>query len=564
MRKSILIISLTTLITAFVEGKGQGTANWQWAIGAGGLSADYTRGIVADSAGNVYATGQYTDATLTFGSTSITNSHNGFTDGYLVKYSSSGNCLWAKDIGGQIHDNGSCVAIDRRGNGSNVLIAGSFSSSSIVFGTTTLTNSSSAYDVFVVKYDNSGNVLWAVSGGGSGQDSPTSIATDANGNTYVTGSFNSPSITFGSILLTNSTANYYDVFLVKFDVNGNVVWAKNGNGMKNEASYAVVTDINGNVYFAGTYDSTSVSFGSTVLTNAGTGSSRDIFLVKYDSLGNVQWGKSIGASGNEVVNGIAVDLTGNLYLTGSFTSSTLTIGSNTLLNAGTFHLPDILIAKFNTLNGNAIWAKEVNGNMSDEGTSIGVDAVGNIYVAGYYQSDTINLGQNILINTNSGNLQQDLFLAKYDGLGNMVWSIGKDAPAGGAVKISVAGNDLLYAGGQYSSNSINFSSSTITNHGNYDIYIAKLNGVTQGLNEILDNKGFVLFPNPVNSELNLMSVDFQIKQVYIYNVLGELVYSEKEKKGSRKVDISGLTNGYYLVKVLDEKGNNIVKRFVKE
>ena len=128
-------------------------------------------------------------------------------------FAQSPNYLWAKSAGGTSSDYGRSVATDASGN---TFVTGVFYSTSITFGSYTLTNAGYA-DIFLVKYDASGNVIWAKSAGGTSYDFGWSVATDASGNTFVTGRFKSPSITFGSYTLNNANVGYSDIFLAKLD-----------------------------------------------------------------------------------------------------------------------------------------------------------------------------------------------------------------------------------------------------------------------------------------------------------------------------------------------------------
>src|SRR5690606_8330373 len=123
-----------------------------------------------------------------------------------------------KSADGIYGDGGYGISTDANGN---VLVTGFFGSPSITFGSTTLTNASSTGkdELFIVKYDPNGNVLWAKSAGGINGDWGNSISTDANGNVLLTGYFSSSSITFGSTTLTN--AGSYDIFIAKYDSSGN-------------------------------------------------------------------------------------------------------------------------------------------------------------------------------------------------------------------------------------------------------------------------------------------------------------------------------------------------------
>jgi len=129
----------------------------------------------------------------------------------------------------------------------NVYVTGYFLSSTIIFDHDTLINSSGNNDVFLVKYDKDGNVLWARSFGGSSDDEPLSIAVDKNGNAYVAGYFLSPQLIFGNDTLIDSN-NHSDVLLCKFDLNGNALWARHSNGTANDMANSVAVDNSGNIY----------------------------------------------------------------------------------------------------------------------------------------------------------------------------------------------------------------------------------------------------------------------------------------------------------------------------
>jgi hypothetical protein len=278
---------------------------------------------------------------ITFGSYTLTNASADTADMFLVKYAPNGNVLWAKSAGGTGDDRGYSVATDANGN---TFVCGYFQSSSITFGSYTLTNAGYC-NIFLVKYAPNGNVLWAKTAGGTGDDEGYSVATDANGNCFVTGLFDSPSITFGSYTLTN--AGNWDMFLVKYDVYGNVLWAKSAGGTGDDEGYSVATDANGNCFVTGMFYSPSITFGSYTLTNAG-GNIGDIFLVKYDASGNVIWAKSAGGTGDDEGYSVATDASGNCFVTGMFGSSSITFGSYTLTNAGG---SDIFLAKLSNTNG---------------------------------------------------------------------------------------------------------------------------------------------------------------------------------------------------------------------
>jgi hypothetical protein len=516
------------------------------------------------------------------------------------------NWLWATSAGGTDYDYASSVAVDASGN---TYVAGWFASSTITFGSTTLTNANAGNgDMFLVKYDANGNVLWAKSEGGTSIDQAYSVAVDASGNSYVVGFFYSPTITIGSYTLTN--AGFDDLFLAKYDANGNVLWAKSAGGTGYDWPYCIAVDASGNSYVAGAFYSSTITFGSYTLTNAGN---EDMFLAKYDANGNVLWTKSEGGMGNDLGNSVAVDASGNPYVAGYFSSPTLTFGSYTLTNANA-GINDLFLAKYDA-NGNVLWAKSIGGPSDDEATAAAVDASGNLYVAGWFRSTTLTFGSYTL--TSAGN--EDMFLAKYDANGNVLWAAsagGISEDIAGSVAVDASGNpyvaglyfsstltfgsytltnvgyfdmfltrydangnvlwaksqggtngDLgrsiavdasgnLYVAGLFRSPTLTFGSYTLTNAGagtTSDMFLAKL-GNSAGINESRNSSNISVFPNPATDIITIeITGIFKASYLSIMNIEGQQVITRQIKEPQTQLDISNLPSGVYFVKLTNDK-----------
>jgi len=518
--------------------------------------------------------------------------------------------LWAKRAGGIYYDGGQSVSID---NGGNIYVTGGFCSSSINFGAYTLTNASVSCDFFLVKYDAIGNVLWAKSAGGAGDENGYSVSTDNAGNVYVTGYFKSPSISFGSYTLLNAGTNSFDIFLVKYDANGNVLWAKSAGGASDDVGHSVFANSGGNVYVTGSSSSPSISFGSDTLTNAGLD---DIFLVKYDANGNELWAKRTGGSGGEIGYGVSSDSGGNVYITGYFGSQSLIFGSYTLLNAGANGL-DIFLAKYDAngnvlwaksagtayyfdfayfvttdsggnvyvagyfdspsisfgsytltnagvgdsdiflvkydANGNVLWAKSAGGALKDIACSISTDNGGNVYVTGFFGSPSISFGSYTY--TNAGVF--DIFLVKYDASGNVLWAKsagGADYDVGLSVSADSAGNG--YITGYFDSPSISFGSDTLTNAGARNIFVTKINGVV-GIEEISRNNTCVnIFPNPFTTSSTLqVSKSLQSATLVIYDIIGKEVKRMEGLSGKEIIiQRESMKSGMYFYLLMDKQG----------
>jgi hypothetical protein len=489
MKIKLLIIAL--VFSGFANAQ---LPNYLWAKSAGGTGMDNCNSVATDASGNILVTGYFTSPSITFGTTTLTNANNtGVADIFLVKYDAGGNILWAKSAGGSPNDYGNSVATDVSGN---ILVTGYFSSPSITFGTITLINANPPNsDIFLVKYDAGGNVLWAKSAGGSNWDHGISVSTDASGNVLVTGYFASSLISFGTTTLTTASTGIFDIFLVKYDAGGNVLWAKSGGGSASDEGNSVATDANGNVLVTGYFASSTINFGTTTLTNAGN---NDFFLVKYDSAGNVLWAKSEGGSAFDKGNNVFADASGNILVTGFFISSSITFGTTTLTNAGT---ANFILVKYDA-GGNVLWAKSAGGSASDEGNSVSTDASGNILVAGRFTSPSITFGTTTL--TNAG--VSDIFLVKYDSGGNVLWAKsagGSTDDEGNSVSTDASGNILVT--GFFYSPSITFGTTTLSNAGGLDIFIVKLSGLATGIEEDNFTNAIDIFPNPFSTQITLQT-----------------------------------------------------------
>lgn len=211
----------------------------------------------------------------------MTNKAAGSQDAFIAKYDALGNFLWAKSAGGTATDVGSSVTVDQTGN---VYLGGSFKSTSIAFGNgITLTKPSNGYiNDYLVKYNASGVALWAKTCiNTTGNDGINSVTADKFGNVYSTGSFESPTITFDTVKITNSSPNLQDIFITKYNTTGTLLWAKGFGGTGNELGKSISADTNNSVYLAGQFSSATTAFDSNVLTNSS--GSADVFVAKIFS-----------------------------------------------------------------------------------------------------------------------------------------------------------------------------------------------------------------------------------------------------------------------------------------
>lgn len=534
--------------------------NWLWANSASGISSEQGNSISVDLNGNSFATGWFKSPTLTFGSFVLTN-----TDSTGITY----DIFVAKYDGSGNIDWAKRFGTPEHEVGysicadtaGNIYFTGSFSGPVITFDTITLNNNSPGYpDCFIVKFNTNGNIIWAKNVGGLGADVGKSIKVDITGNIYVTGTFNSSTISFGNNTLTSSGNT--NIFVVKYDSTGNALWAKSASETSSGIVNNICVDVFGNVFIIGFFDQPTITFGAFTLTNAAVYRS-DIFIVKYDVFGNVIWAKSASGSDNDSGYGINTDTNGNAYLTGYFMSPSLSFDTITLLNVNNTNT-DCFLVKFNTA-GNVIWAKSFGGTDNETGTAIVNDAIGNSYVTGSFFSPSISFGATTLFNFGTGS--SDIFVSKFDSSGNSLWA----KSAGGnssdvANSIYKDANDNLYIAGNFGSSTVAFGNDTLLGtlpYGASDFFIAKLDNVITGTSELpVVMNNFNLYPNPVQNELFIESNFEGTQKFEIFNIVGQIIYSYVVDKKA-VVNMTNLPNGVYLIKLNTGK-STIVKKFVKE
>ncbi len=335
--------------------------------------------------------------------------------------------MWAVQAGGPGFDKASAVTTDHDGH---IIVTGYFQDTA-TFGALTLT-SIGFKDIFVAKYDANGNALWVTQGQGDAEDEGMGVATDADGNIFVTGAF-FEQITFGATTLTGNGS--YDVFIVKYDPDGNVLWALSQGGTSLDRGFAIATDADGNIAVTGHFQETA-QFGTASFTSDGV---YDLFVASYDADGNFRWANKAGGAFVDEGNAIAIDTGGHTVITGKF-SGAVTFDGIALASSRLFNT---FIARYDP-DGNLQWVRKAGGR-DDFGSGLATDAQNNIFVTGYFQRTGRFEGI-----TNTFTLESagsgDAYLAKYDPLGEILWVVqggGTDLDRGLGVAIDQAGNPVV-------------------------------------------------------------------------------------------------------------------------
>ncbi|MFI5218099.1 MAG: SBBP repeat-containing protein [Bacteroidia bacterium] len=535
MKKYLLLFIFLHLS---IISSAQLAVQWSHVFGGAGSAYDQPKAMTCDLSGNYFVTLVSQD--------SASNADCILT----IKYNSAGVQQWATYYygpGGSTSgsDSPTDIAVDASGN---VYVIGSSPSPG------------APSDYVTLKYNSAGVQQWEAryTTPGSYQDIPAEVAVDNSGNVYVTGWAGSQGTTYGNFVTVKYNASGTEQWNVAFshgtnyddratsiaiDVAGNVYvggWSYrattvdtfklnvvkyNPSGVQQWASsytssvyytraYDIAVDLNGNV-FAGGYVSNSIN------------NDEDWFVIKFTSSGQQDWMHQLNNSYNKAdnVNQLITDAGGNIYATG-FTYDSLTY-------------ENVLTIKYDN-GGNIQWMKSFDGpsHDTDIGYRILMESNGNVYVAGI----TLN-----------ANFDFDYLFLKYDNSGNPVWSFNYDGGTNDddytADAVLDGNNDLGVTGYFYNGNddeaqTIKFSQTT-------------------GLNEKNTTHFVSVYPNPVNSELNIQSREL-ITEIKIYDIVGKEVFnSQLQTKSNRlKLQTSNYTTGVYFIEIISENKKSITK-FIK-
>jgi uncharacterized protein YjdB len=471
MKKLIYILLLGTFFHASQRAFAQ-TLNALWANAAGGRSSDQGRAIATDKSGNCVVAGSFQGAAF-FGNDTLNNI--GSDDIFIAKFDAAGKLVWVKQAGGEDFDRGLAVAIDGAGN---IVVTGFFEGFAIFDDGVSLSSEGSSSDVFVAKYDATGRLLWVKQAGESGNDAGNAVAVDETNNIIIVGSFEG-TITFGNT--TFESNGDFDIFVAKYDAQGNVLWAKQAGGSNFDEGLGVVIDAANNIavtgYFAG-----NARFDEATLRSS-TGEDDDIFIAKYDAAGKLVWAKSAGGDGFDAANAIATDKL-NIILTGNFQGvaafDSIRVVSNDFSE-------DIFIARYDE-SGNARWVQSAGGGDFDDGLAIAVDDAGNSFITGYF-TDQASFGEITLLSAG----RTDIFIAKYGAAGNLLEAVkagGASASeegledAGFGIATDGAGN--VYASGVFYETAT-FGQLRLRSAGAEDVFIAKYGAVVARAESVPSN-----------------------------------------------------------------------------
>ncbi|MCS3870800.1 hypothetical protein J3D55_003716 [Chryseobacterium ginsenosidimutans] len=495
---------------------------------------------------------------------------------------------WKKTLGGSNWDQGSSVC--QTTDGGSIIAGYSPSTDGNVTG-----NHGNG-DYWVVKLDSSGNIQWQKSLGGSDYDYAYSIQQTSDGGYIVAGQTYSNN---GDVTGYHGSV-YADFWVVKLDINGNIQWQKAIGGNGQDAAYSIQQTSDGGYIVAGESSSTDGdAIGHLSYNNT------DLWIVKINSTGSIQWQKSFGGYNTEIALDAKQTSDGGYIVAGATASNSGDITQN-------YGEYDYWVLKLDNA-GNLQWQKTFGGSGTDNAQSVIQTSDGGYMVAGFSRSG------NWLVHDHYGDLYtNDAWIIKLDGSGNIVWAKSKGGTGNDvANSIKEIGNGEYVFAGYSSSNdgdavgnptgSANFWIVKIDNSGNViwqksmggslgdfgqsmsqtvdggfimtgysysndgdvsfhygiptypDFWVVKLGPEVLSTNE---NKfeNLSIFPNPVSDILNISGI-ISDSEFEIYNAVGQKVSGGKIS--DQKVNVNELTKGVYFISIKDKE--NITRlKFIKK
>ena len=525
----------------------------EWTNQFGGNSAySYQIGMVTDNSGNIY-TYNYTSNTIDFHGETVNKGV------FLCKQNGQGGLIWIMQFPDirVYYGYGNYIAIDPANE--NVYITGAFYDDLVIPGETTLTPAENG-SVFILKYGTDGSFKWSKQEDFVGEE--LSLTPDFAGNVLLTGIF-SENITVSGTEL--ESAGLYDCFIAKYNEEGELNWAIRAGGEDMEYSGLASVDGSNNIYFTGEFTSVNVTVDDTEypmqegegnilfakLTSDGNILWIKSFAVSQDQDEWMDW--------YCWPTGIKTDFDGNSYIKGAFGKTAWFDDihlENPLSKFNKF------ITKIDS-SGNALWAKAITKNQTYpydfDYNQFDIDFEGDVYF-GMQAKDTLFFGDDFQYNPSSAN---DLIVARYSTSGNLNWVLTMQGDATSyswITSVAVYDTANVFVGGFFDNYlSIGNEELTSTNrHG----FVTSFGINHSGFSEVYDSEALAVYPNPSTDKITLaIKMPLKNAKVSIYSVSGKLVKSVI-LDGRNEINISHLQKGTYLIKI-DYNQKILTGKFVK-
>lgn len=373
-----------------VKYDASGNAIWARSTTSAGIGSQFL-GVAVDSLGNIYAVGYLnSNATVNFSAGVSATGALATNNVVIVKYDTAGNALWARTTTAATSATQfRSVAIDGSNNIYAVGIQSGNGSTSYSAGVSVSAAQGSGQNGLIVKYDTSGNAIWARSTTTAPNTTDfNGVSTDAAGNIFVVGwQAGNGTYSYAAGVSTTGAFNGDNAVLVKYDASGNALFARSTTTASSSSKfYGVRADINGNIYAVG-YQWNSGGFayaaGITATGSYGSGGANAV-IVKYDNAGIALWARSTTAGANQSeFNAVYIDSANNAYAAGAqFNNGNFTYAGSASATGAYASGRNATIVKFDT-SGSALWARTTTAAANASVfAGLSGDSSGSIYAGG--------------------------------------------------------------------------------------------------------------------------------------------------------------------------------------
>lgn len=366
---------------------------------------------------------------------------------------------WTVSGGGKASDKIRGLCFDLEGN---VFIAGESTEGAKLGDVEVPTGR--AMNFFLAKLDSAGKPLWVRTGGGALTDRAYGVATDREGNCYVTGHYQSPDAEFDGVRLP--LRGSYDVFVAKYDRSGKLIWIQTAGGSGYDYGHGVAVDGRGDVIVTGAIVGTATfETAEGDLIEIGEGSGAHIFCAKYHADGKLAWVKASSGQAGGAGHGIAVDGQGNIYI-GGLTSGSGRFGAHPLV---TPKGSSAVVFKLNSA-GDVQWIAQQFGESSCLFHEIACDAGGRVWACGMFKGRA-TFGD--VTFTTTGPKDSDAFISRFNADGTLAWTrVGQGPAIDYGLGVATDGRGNAYLTGEFTAD-FQLAGETLHSFGGVDVYVAK-------------------------------------------------------------------------------------------
>jgi hypothetical protein len=512
----VLVVLLFTFLPAVLFSQSL-KANW------GQSSIDVPTFIQTDPSGNVFRTS--------------------FEDSLLVKMNADGHVLWSVGFPVQPNDSAAVVAglaVDANGNS---YVVGSYKTTHINFGTTTLlANTSKGHNsLFLTTYDANGNFRWAITTAINSTASVNAIKVNNNGEIFLTGDIDTVTAIFGSTTLHSG------VFHVKINADKSIAWAKEIHSDDQISAGGMDVDHSGNSIVTGNFTGATCSTNGTTLPNTNSATS-DIFIIQFDTNGNVGLSQTDGtAANNDWIRSMAIGASGSLYITGT-------------------HEDHSLFIKAYDVDGNYAWENPYYRSSSIYySADLNVDGDENVYITGIFYGSEMDIDTVTLSVSGASNA---LFAASFNKNGHLRWTGATDYSYGEHIVAGAGGK--VYLTGSIISPTLTLGSVVLTNRNSPNSnsgFLAQLNqnNLTTGIfSSVASEQTALVYPNPTSGSTRFSGLKAAQWKLSIYSMNGISVYQTAFYASQVEVDLSAYPKGFYFYELQSDTEERAVGKISLE